>query len=296
MSNSLQTVYINGELQPVDTASVSVFDSGFNFGDGVFEGLRVYEGRVLFLTEHIRRLYESAAAIFLNIPMTQQEMCDAILRWLGSNQITDDFHFRPIVTRGVRMPPRVDPRFASGTPNIVFLGAPIDPAATARGVRVVISRYRSSPPDVVDSKIKSLSFLGHVLSKLDAIQHGADDAIVLDQRGVVAEGSTSNMFVVRHGQLLTPWPTASLEGITRKRVIDIGSELGFPVNERDLTTTDLHAADEIFLSGTGAEITSVIEFEGQPVGQGLNAPITERIRERYLQTIADFGTPIPGVS
>jgi len=290
-TNTLTTVYINGEHVPVENASISVFDSGFNFGDGVFEGMRVYDGRVLMLDEHIERLYHSAAAAFIEPPMTQEQLKADILAWLRSNGIDGDFHFRPIITRGVRTPPRVDPRFADGTATVVVLGQAIGPTPTT-GARLVVSRYRRHGPDSVDSKIKSLSYLNAVLAKLDAIRRDADDAVVLDNRGCLAECSASNIFLVRKGELLTPFAISTLDGLTRNLLMELAGDLGIPVREKDLTTSDVHAADEVFLCGTGAELTPIVSFEGQPVGEGAMGPVTSRLRDAYFGALAERGTVI----
>lgn len=284
----LKTVYLNGEHVPVESASVSVFDSGLNFGDGVFEGIRVYDGSVTFLAEHLRRLYESARAIDLGIPLTREEMAADILAWLRANDITGDFHFRPIVTRGIRDPPRVDPRFVVGRPTVLFVGAPIDPAPKT-GVRVVFAHVRRAGPDVLDSKIKSISYLGNVLAKLEALRAGADDALVFDTRGFLAEASVANVFLVRRGKLVTPWPTACLEGVTRDLVLALGREAGLVVEERDLTGSDVYGAEEVFLSGTGAEITPVVSVNGRPVPGG---PVTADLTARFRAALPAHGTPI----
>ncbi|MFT4285089.1 MAG: aminotransferase class IV [Protaetiibacter sp.] len=290
-NNQLTTVYIDGEHVPLASASISVFDSGFNFGDGVFEGMRVYAGRVLMLDEHIERLYHSAAAAFIEPPLTQDELKRDIIAWLRENRIDGDFHFRPIITRGLRLPPRVDPRFAGGKATVVVLGQGISPTPTT-GVHLVVSRYRRHGPDSVDSKIKSLSYLHAVLAKLDAVRRGADDAIVLDNRGCLAECSASNVFLVRKGELLTPFAISTLDGLTRNLLMTLAGELGIPVREKDLTTSDVHAADEVFLCGTGAEITPVVTFETLAVGDGTMGPITARLREAYLAAIPEHATPI----
>ncbi|HTL40931.1 MAG TPA: aminotransferase class IV [Pseudolysinimonas sp.] len=291
MTNQLTTVYINGEHVPVESASISVFDSGFNFGDGVFEGMRVYNGRALMLDEHIERLYNSAAAAFIEPPMSQEEMKRDILAWLRANEIDHDFHFRPIITRGLRHPPRVDPRFAAGPATVVFLGQAISSTPTT-GIHLVVSRYRRHGPDSVDSKIKSLSYLHAVLAKLDAVRRGADDAIVLDNRGCLAECSASNIFLVKRGELFTPFAISTLDGITRNLLMQLAGELGIPVREKDLTTSDVHAADEVFLSGSGAELTPVVTFETQQVGEGVMGPVTTRLRDAYLGALDAHGTPI----
>lgn len=293
MNDQLRTVYIDGRHVPVDEATISVFDSGFNFGDGVFEGMRVYGGRVLLLDEHLERLYHSAAAAFIEPPISRAQLREDILGWLRANEIDGDFHFRPIITRGPRRPPRVDPRFASEGGTVVVLGQAIGPTPDT-GVHLVVSRYRRHGPDSLDSKIKSLSYLHAVLAKLDAVRRGADDAIVLDNRGCLAECSASNIFLVRAGALATPFPISTLDGLTRNLVMRLAEERGIAVRERDLTTSDVHAADEVFLCGTGAEITPVVTFEGAPVGTGSIGTVTSLLRAAYQEAVLEYGTPIHG--
>jgi branched-chain amino acid aminotransferase len=284
--------YVNGELIPEAEATVSIFDSGLNFGDGVFEGVRVYAGRVFRLEEHVRRLFDSARAFDLAIGMTGAAIAEAMLAWLAANGVRDDFHFRPIVTRGNRHPPRSDPRFVQGGPTIIFLGAAIAPASL-EGLRVVVSSYRRPSPDSLDPRVKSLSFAGGVLPKLEASRVGADDAVVLDAAGFVAEGSTANVFLVSGGRLHTPRPTSCLAGITRQVVIDEAKAAGLAVEERDLSPTELLSADEAFFTGTGAEITPIVEVTGRVIGDGTAGPLTRELARRYATLVRSEGTPIP---
>jgi branched-chain amino acid aminotransferase len=285
-------IYLNGRLVPDHEAAVSVFDSGLNFGDGVFEGLRVYSGGVFRLDEHVARLYESANAFEIDIGMTREQLAREILDWLGANDITDDFHFRPIVTRGNRFPPRSDPRFLTGGPTIIFVGGPIEPSSMD-GLRIIVSSMRRTAPDALDPRVKSLAFANSLLPRLEARRLGADDAVVLDGAGFVAEGSTANVFIVSRGQLLTPWPKACLAGITRRAVIELAEAEGLPVVERDISPTELINADEVFFTGTGAEITPVVQANGRPIGNGAAGPITLDLASRYAALVRSDGTPIP---
>jgi branched-chain amino acid aminotransferase len=289
--SSERFAYVNGDLVPEAEATISVFDSGFNFADGVFEGIRVYGGRVHKLDEHLERLFNSARAFDLEIGMTQAELRSEILRWLGANGADNDFHFRPIVTRGHRFPPRLDPRFCEGGANIVFVGGPVAPASD-EGVRVVFSSVRRIAPDALDPRIKSLNYGNNLLARLDGQRRGADDAVMLDAAGFLAECSTSNLFIVSHGKLVTPWPKACLAGITRATVFELAADLGIPAEERDLTPTDLLAADEAFGTGTGAEITPIVEAEGRTLGDGTPGPLTRQLSERYRDYAHSSGTPI----
>ena len=246
-------IYVDGQLVPAAEASVSVFDSAFNFADGVFEGIRVYGGAIFRLDEHVRRLFDSARALSLDVGRSEEDFKAEIVGWLRANEVRDDFHFRPIVTRGVRFPPRLDPGFCEGGPTTVFHGGPIADTPPT-GTRVVVSSVRRPSPDVFDSRIKSINYGPNLLARIEALRQGADDAVMLDSAGYLAEATVANVFVVKEGALLTPWPKACLAGITRAEVMKLARAADLDVAERDLTPTELLNADEAFLTGTGAEI------------------------------------------
>jgi branched-chain amino acid aminotransferase len=284
-------VYVNGEVGVERDVRISAFDSGLNFADGVFEGIRVYAGRVFRLEEHLERLYESARALDLKIPLPRSRFAEELLLWLSTNEVTENFHFRPIVTRGRRVPPRLDPRFCNDNATILFVGGGISPTATT-GTRVVISSVRRPNPDVFDSKIKSLSYGSNLLARLEAIRRNADDAVMLDSSGYVGEATAANIFIVKAGRLLTPWPKVCLAGITRAAVFSLAQESGLETVERDLTPTELINADEVFFTGTGAEITPVVEVEGRSIGHGAAGEITLGLLRRYRELANAEGTPI----
>ncbi len=284
-------VYIGGEIVPRTDAKISVFDSGLNFADGVFEGIRVYNGRVFALERHIRRLFDSARAFQIDIGLSPAQLQAEILRWLRHNNVHDGFHFRPIVTRGERFPPRLDPRFCTGGARIIFVGGPIAPASLA-GQRVVFSSHRRIAPDALDNRIKSLNYGNNLLARLEAIRRGADDAIMLDGGGFVAEASAANLFIVRDGKVATPWAKACLDGITRATVLDLAAQSRLAATERDLTPTEVLNADEVFLTGTGSEIVPVVAVEGQPIGDGAIGPITRTLVSAYAALVRREGTPI----
>jgi branched-chain amino acid aminotransferase len=285
------SVYIDGEIVLPDEARISVFDSGLNFADGVFEGIRVYAGRVFRLDRHLKRLFHSARAFEIDIGMTSQVLEGEILRWLRHNDLRDDFHFRPIVTRGDRSPPRLDPRFCRGRSRIIFVGGPIGPAPMT-GQKLVFSSYRRVAPDALDSRIKSLNYGNNLMARLEAIRRGADDAVMLDPQGFVAEASAANLFIVRDGRLVTPWPKACLEGITRGAALELATTAGIQTQERDITPTEVLNADEVFLTGTGSEIVPVVAVEGQEIGDGRAGPVTRDLAERYSQLVRSEGAPI----
>jgi branched-chain amino acid aminotransferase len=285
-------IYINGRMVPIEEATISVFDSGLNFADGVFEGVRVYGGKVFRLERHIKRLYESANAFEINIGMSPAEFTAVVLDWLRANGVRDNFHLRPIVTRGNRFPPRLDPRFCSSAPNVILLGGPISPASM-QGQRVVVSSVRQINSDAIDPKIKSLNYGNNLLARLEAIRRGVDDALMLDGEGFLAEASAANLFIVKDGRVVTPWAKACLEGITRHTVMELAAAQGHRVLERDITVTEVLNADEVFLCGTGTELTPVVEVDGRRINDGKPGAVTQTLYSAYVEMAQSEGTPIP---
>jgi branched-chain amino acid aminotransferase len=281
--------YVNGELVPEDKATVSIFDAGLNFADGVFEGIRVYGGKVFRLGEHLDRLYASAATFEIDPGLSRDDLEAEILRWLSANRVSDDFHFRPIVTRGRRFPPRMDPRFSSGDATVIIVGGPVSHPGT--GMHVVTSPIRRPAPSVLPAHVKTLSYGPALLARLDAIRRGADEAIMLDELGLVAEASVANVFAVVDGALLTPVPRACLDGITRRAIIELGRAAGFHVLEVGLTPEALAGADEIFLTGTSAQVTAVLELDGVEL-PGAPGPVTRRLADDYGELTRTEGTAI----
>jgi branched-chain amino acid aminotransferase len=284
-------IYVNGRLVPSEEATISVFDSGLNFADGVFEGARVYGGAVFRLDQHIKRLFESANSFEIDIGMSPAEFTTVVLDWLRANEVHDDFHLRPIVTRGNRFPPRLDPRFCSAQPNVILLGGPIAPA-DMRGQRVIVSSVRQINSDALDPKIKSLNYGNNLLARLEAVRRGVDEALMLDSDGYLAEASAANLFIVKDHQVVTPWSKACLEGITRRTVMDLASAQGLKVVERDITVTEVLNADEVFLTGTGTELTPVVEAEGRRIGDGKAGRVTQTLYSAYAEMARSEGTPI----
>jgi len=283
MSGEEQLVYIDGEFVPKSDARVSVFDHGFLYGDGVFEGIRAYEGVVFKLREHIDRLYNSAKAIMLDIPISKEEMIQAVLETLRKNNLRDAY-IRLIVTRGVGdlgLDPRKCPK-----PSIIIIAQPMGPLlgkeSLERGVSLIFSSVRRDRVDATSHIAKTLNYLNSILAKIEAIRAGADDAVMLDERGFVSECSGENIFVVKAGKIITPPPTAGiLPGITRNRVIELARELGYEVEERDLTPYELLTADEVFLTGTAAEIVPVREISGRIIGEGRAGEVTKKLMEAF---------------
>lgn len=288
-------IYIDGKYYPRDEAKISVFDHGFLYGDGVFEGIRAYNGVVFKLREHIDRLYESAHAIMLDIPVTKEEMMNAVLETLRKNNLRDAY-IRLIVTRGIG-DLGLDPRRCS-KPSIIIIAVPIlklyDEEKRMKGITAIISWVRRDPVDATSHEIKSLNYLNSVLAKIEANNAGADEAIFLDKNGFVCEATGENIFIVKDGKIYTP-PRSSgaLPGITASVVKRIAAELGYEVIEKNITVAELFNADEVFLTGTGAEIMPVREINGRKIGVGRIGSITKRILEKFMEVVQNPGEGVP---
>jgi branched-chain amino acid aminotransferase len=289
-------VYIDGEYYPKPEAKVSVFDHGLLYGDGVFEGIRSYSGVVFKLKEHIHRLYNSAKAIMLNIPLTKEEMTEAVLETLRKNNLRDAY-VRLVVTRGVGdlgLDPRKCPK-----PSIIIIAVPLlqlyDKEKRRRGMSMIVSWVRRDSVDATTHEIKSLNYLNSILAKIEANNAGVDEAIVLDQRGLICEATAENIFVVKDGIIVTP-PTSSgpLPGITAGVVKGLARKRGYSVVERGITVADLYGADEAFVTGTAAEVMPIREVNRRRIGEGKIGPVTEKLLEEFKNTVRDpkQGTPI----
>ncbi|MCL6499095.1 MAG: branched-chain-amino-acid transaminase [Firmicutes bacterium] len=285
--------YVDGRFVPKEEASVSVYDHGFLYGDGVFEGIRVYGGRVFKLDEHVRRLYESAKSILLEIPIPPEEMKRLILEAVRRNGLQDAY-VRPIVTRG-RGDLGIDPR-KCGRPTVVVIVDQIQlypERAYREGLRMITATHRKSPSDSLNPRIKSLNYLNQILARLEANLAGADEALMLNHEGYVCECSADNVFVVRSGEVWTPPAHLGiLRGVTRDAVLDIARDLGVPAFERTFTLHDVYTADEVFLTGTGAEIGPVVWVDGRVIGSGKPGPVTLRLLQAYRELTAREGTPV----
>jgi len=283
MAESL--VYINGELVPESEAKISVFDHGFLYGDGVFEGIRAYRGVVFKLREHIERLYDSAKFLRIEIPMSKEDLMEAILETVRRNGLSDCY-IRVVVTRGVG-DLGLDPRKCE-KPSIIIIARPMAPLLGKRVVSLIISSVRRDGVDATNHQAKSLNYLNNILAKLEAINAGADDAVMLDSRGFVSEATGENIFIVKDERIMTPPPTSGiLSGITRDCVIELARRLGYEVVERELTPFELLTADEVFLTGTAAEIVPVESVNGRKIGERVPGPITERLIREFEKLKGD---------
>lgn len=286
-------IYVDGEWLSRDTARVSVFDHGLLYGDGVFEGIRIYARRVFRLAAHIDRLRDSARAISLEIPMSAAELIAVVEEAVRRNR-KEDGYIRLVVTRGVGdlgIDPRKCPR-----PTVIVIVTDIQvyPADKyARGIRVVTAPTRQVGPDSLDSRIKSLNYLKNILAKIEAHEAGAEEAILLNGSGHVAECTADNLFVVKRGTLLTPSALdGALEGITRGVVLELAKAAGVPCREARLTRYDVHTADECFLTGTGAEVMPVTEVDGRRIGDGEPGAVTRRLTEHFRDLVCREGSPL----
>jgi branched-chain amino acid aminotransferase len=294
MGNELQ-VYINGAYYPKSKATVSVFDHGLLYGDGVFEGIRAYNGIVFKLKEHISRLYRSAHALKLKIPLTEEEMIQAVLATLRKNSMRDAY-IRLVVTRGVG-DLGLDPRKCPN-PSVIIITDTISimsSEAKEKGITTVITWVRRHPVDTTTHEIKSLNYLNSVLAKMEATAYGADEAIGLDKNGLISEGVGENLFMVKDGKIFTPpSSTGALAGITAKLAREFAQNIGYTVVEANITPFQLFTADEVFFTGTAAEVVPIREVNKRQIGNGKPGPVTKKLMAAFEKATADpaFGVPI----
>jgi branched-chain amino acid aminotransferase len=286
-------VYINGEFTPKSQAKISVFDHGLLYGDGVFEGIRAYGGKVFKLDEHLDRLYESAHCIWLNIPISKDEMRQAILETLRKNNLKDAY-IRVVVTRGVG-DLGLEP-WKCSNPTVIIITDRIElfpQEMYEKGITAITVSTRRNSHQVLNPAIKSLNYLNNILAKMEAKLAGKQEAIMLTIDGYVAEGSGENIFIVKKQCLYTP-PVhmGILRGITRGVILELAKRLGIQAYEAVLTSIDLYVADECFMTGTGVEIVPVVEIDGHKIGDGKPGPITKMLMEEFRKLTAQDGTPI----
>jgi len=288
-------IYLNGEFVPKEEAKISVFDHGFLYGDGIFEGIRAYDGYVFKLEEHLDRFYRSARAINLDPPLGREEMTEAILETLRVNGF-DEAYIRPIVTRGAGSL-GIDTESCSD-PSVIIITkeweALYGPELYEEGLNLLTTTIRNQPKQGLPPTVKHLNYLTNVLALMQADNWGADEALMLDTNGNVSEGSADNVFVYRKGTVYTPPVINNLPGITRNVVIDILKDLGYEVKEQNLGLAEVMTADEVFLSGTAAEVAPVSEIDGRKIGDGKPGEITLEVKEEFgkITGIEETGTKI----
>ena len=285
--NAAILIYVNGELVPRDEATVSVFDSGFVLGDGVWEGLRLHNGRLAFLNDHLGRLYEGARALDMDVGMTRQALADAVYRTVEANGMRDGVHVRLMVTRGRKATPYQDPRATVGPATVVIIAeykAPAAPVQSA-GIRLFTVHIRRGAPDVQDPKLNSHSKLNCILACIQAAKAGADEALMLDPHGFVATCNSTHFFIVRAGEVWTSTGDYCLGGITRRKVLQLCRENRMPALERNFSLADVYGAEEAFVTGTFAGVTPVVEVDGRRIGSGAPCEAVARIGALYRALI-----------
>jgi len=285
-------IYSNGKFVPKNEAKTSVYDHGFLYGDGVFEGIRAYNGRIFRLDQHLERMYDSAKAIDLKIPLSKEEMKKAIIETLKKNNLKDAY-IRPIVSRGdgdLGLDPRKCPK-----PNVFIItqewGAMYGDLYE-KGLTAITVGIRRNAPESLPPNIKSLNYLNNILAKIEANVKGGDEAIILDVHGNISEGSGDNIFVVKNGRILTPPTLNNLRGITRAAAIELAVKEGMQVSETNIGLFDIYTADEVFVTGTAAEIAPITKIDGRLIADGKPGRITKKLMSAFKELTKKEGTPI----
>lgn len=285
-------VNINGELGHREEAKISPFDSVVQGGDAVWEGLRLYNGRIFKLTEHLDRLRASALALaFVDIP-THEQITEQIRRTLEANRMRDGVHIRLTLTRGIKITSGMDPRLNVFGPTLIVLAEHKEPVYDQEGLTLMTSTIRRARPDSLDPKIHHTNLIPSILAKIQANAAGADDALMLDDKGFVAETNATHVFLVENGSLVTPFARACPEGITRATVLQLCASNKIPCAECDLTLTDVYRADEMFCTGTMGELAPVIAVDGRVIGDGEPGPETGHIQRLFVEKTAQSGVRV----
>lgn len=286
-------VYVNGQLRPRANASVSVFDSVVQGGDAVWEGLRVYNGRIAELDGHLRRLQDSARALAFSDVPSSDDVRAAIFNTLEANGMRDNAHIRLTLTRGEKVTSGMNPRFNQSGCTLIVLAEWKPPVYSDEGIRVMTASTRRNTPQCLDSKIHHNNLLNNILAAIEANVAGADSAIMLDINGFVSETNDTNLFIVREDRVLTPHADSCLPGLTRKMILDICDAQNIEAAERNLSLTEIYTADEVFTSGTMGELTPVLEADGRMIGDGKVGPITSRLQKLHRDAAYENGVPLP---
>ena len=280
-------ININGELFPRQQAVVSVFDSGFILGDGVWEGLRVHKGKIAFLNEHLDRLYEGAKALDMDVGVNREQLIERLYSTLAANGMREGVHIRLMVTRGIKATPYQDPRVTISAATIVIIPEYKEalPETSERGIRLFTVHVRRGYPDVQDQKLNSHSKINCITACIQAAKAGADEALMLDPHGFVATCNSTHFFIVRKGEVWTSTGDFCLGGITRGNVIRLCRELDIPVYQKNFSLTDVYGADEAFVTGTFAGLCPVREVDGRTIGSGERGAMVQRLQMAYLDMI-----------
>ncbi len=285
-------VNINGRLVHRDEAGISPFDSVVQGGDAVWEGLRLYHGRIFKLHQHLDRLERSARALSFGEAPSREKIVDEIRRTLAANNMRDGVHIRLTLTRGLKITSGMDPRLNQSGPTLIVLAEHKEPVYAKTGLTLITSKMRRPPPEILDPQIHHANLLNSILAKIEANNAGADDALMLDTRGFIAETNATHVFIVRQNALATSRVVACPEGITRATVIEICQAEKIPCPEIDLAPNDAYAADEVFCTGTMGELAGVIKIDHRIIGSGQIGPMTKRLSDLYAQRTANEGVKV----
>ena len=277
-------ININGELYPRAEAKISVFDSGFILGDGVWEGIRLHHGKLAFIDQHMQRLYDGAKALDMDIGLTKQQLVERLLDTCQANEMHDHVHIRLMVTRGLKSTPYQDPRVTITPPTIVIIPEYKIPSESSEGVRLFTTHVRRGYSDVQDPKLNTHSKLNCIFACIQAAKAGVDEALMLDPHGFVATCNSTHFFIVKNGEVWTSTGDFCLDGITRRNVIDLCKANQIPVFEKNFTLSDVYAAEESFITGTFAGLTPVSEVDGRTIGEG-DFVVMQRLQKLYLELI-----------
>lgn len=286
-------ININGKLYPRDEAKISVFDSAVQGGDAVWEGLRIYDGRVFMLEEHINRLIASAHAMaFADIP-SKEQVKEEIFKTLQANQMYDETHIRLTLTRGKKVTSGMSPHWNQYGPTLIVLAEWKNPVYDNNGISLITSSIRRNSPQCIDSKIHHNNLINNILAKIEANLAGVEDAVMLDVDGFVSETNATNIFFVKDKQLTTPFADSCLPGITRRNVLLLCKENDIPISEKRITLSEMYTSHEVFVTGTMGEITPVLKIDGRVIGNGQKGELTARIAELYGKKALEEGVVIP---
>lgn len=282
-------IYINGDLVHRSEAKISVFDSGYLIGDGIWEGIRLHKGKLAFLDEHLDRLFQGAKAIALDIGKTRQELSDMLYQTVTANKMESDVHIRMMITRGTKKTPSQDPRLTISGPTIVIIAEhkKADPSTMAQGITLFTSTVRRGSPDYLDPRLNCHSKLHEVIALTQALHAGADEALMLDIHGFVSTCNATNFFIVRDGEVWTSTGQYCMNGITRGNVIKCCINAGIPVFQKDFSLTETYDADEAFVTGTFGALTPVSEIDGRVIGDGISHPIMDKLKALYYEMVEE---------
>ena len=286
-------VFVNGDLVPRARAKVSVFDSSVQGGDAVWEGLRVYKGRIAALDGHLQRLQNSAKTLAFESVPSSDEVRSAIFKTLAANGMRDETHIRLTLTRGEKITSGMNPRFNQSGCCLIVLAEWKPPVYSNDGIRVITASTRRNTPQCLDSKIHHNNLLNNILASIEANVAGVDSAIMLDIDGFVSETNDANLFVVNNSTVLTPYADSCLPGLTRRMILDICKAQGIAATECRLSMTEIYTSDEVFTSGTMGELTPILEADGRMIGSGKPGEMTKRLQSLHREFAFERGTPLP---